>query len=100
MVQMRNLAESFNEKSLPCVKGGGFAEQTRRDCNCKSKNTSLKVKVANDNPSVLLRSTAPFTQGSLFYISKFIEKFTITTHLWVASNNCMAGRPIKKRTCA
>ena len=57
MVQMRNLAESFNEKSLPCVKGGGFAEQTRRDCNCKSKNTSLKVKVANDNPSVLLRST-------------------------------------------
>ena len=65
---MRNLAARFNEKSLPCVKGGGFAEQTRRDCNCESKNISSKVKAKKDNPSVNFVDSSLYTrepQGSL-----------------------------------
>ena len=54
-----------------------------------------KVKAEKDNPSVSLRSTAPFTQGSLFYTIKFTKQITVATHLWVASKGCMAGRPIK-----
>ena len=53
---MRNLTESFNEKSLPLHK------------------------------------------GAYFYTTKFVGKFTVITHLWVASSIGMADRSKRVRS--
>ena len=66
----------------------GFAEQNSDEVG------KYKVKIFNG----CIRN--------LHLISHFVtasplgEALRKMTHLWVVSNNCMAGRPIKKRTCA
>ncbi len=37
----------------------------------------------------------PLHKGAYFCSTKIVKGFRIITHLWVVSNTCMAGRPIK-----
>ena len=68
------------EKSLPCVKGGGTA-----CCDGGIVTVSYKVKTIPQPPS----ASAPFTQGSLFYVHLCLVNFP--------DKHCICGHKSKIR---
>ena len=58
-----------------------------------SKNND-KMKFRKQSLSLTAFDSSLYTREPIVSEGS-VEKFTITTHLWVASSSCMAGRPIK-----